>query len=51
MPAGAPDNDPLEGSTRYRTLKYINRGSFGFVLLVEDLATKEQVAIKFVEVA
>ena len=50
MPAGAPTTDPLAGNTRYRMLKYINRGSFGFVILAQNLDTKEQVAIKFVEV-
>lgn len=43
--------DPLQGHPRYRTIKYVNKGSFGFVVLAENLETHEQVAIKFVEVS
>lgn len=43
--------DPLTGHARYSTLKYINKGSFGFVVLAENKETHETVAIKFVEVA
>lgn len=43
--------DPLANNPRYQTLKYINKGSFGFVVLAENKETHETVAIKFVEVA
>ena len=42
--------DPLEGHPRYRKLKDINKGSFGVVILAENLQTQEQVAIKFTRV-
>ncbi|KFM24010.1 Serine/threonine-protein kinase SAPK2 [Auxenochlorella protothecoides] len=45
-----PKDDPLINHPRYRTLKYINKGSFGFVVLAESRDTRETVAIKFVEV-
>ena len=35
---------------RYRKIKDINKGSFGFVVLAENLETREQVAIKFTRV-
>lgn len=46
-----PKEDPLVNHARYRTLKYINKGSFGFVVLAENTETRETVAIKFVDVA
>ena len=47
--APAPPADPLAGHPRYRTVKTISKGRFGFVLLAEDVASahREQVAIKF----
>ncbi|EFN57836.1 hypothetical protein CHLNCDRAFT_51150 [Chlorella variabilis] len=45
-----PAGDPLAGNTRYRKIKDINKGSFGFVVLAENLETREQVAIKFTRV-
>lgn len=45
-----PAADPLAGNTRYRKIKDINKGSFGFVVLAENLETREQVAIKFTRV-
>jgi serine/threonine-protein kinase SRK2 len=42
--------DPLAGNARYRKIKDINKGSFGFVVLAENLETREQVAIKFTRV-
>lgn len=50
MSSKDPPDNVLDGHPRYRQLKYINRGSFGFVVLAENLQTKEQVAIKFVRV-
>lgn len=43
--------DVLKGHPRYKGVKYINKGSFGFVVLAEDVETKEPVAIKFVLVS
>ena len=43
-------SDPLAGNPRYRKIKGINKGSFGFVVLAENLETREQVAIKFTRV-
>lgn len=40
--------DPLANHPKYRTVKYLNRGSFGFVLLAVNKETNEEVAIKFV---
>lgn len=45
-----PVADPLAGHPRYRKIKDINKGSFGFVVLAENLETREQVAIKFTRV-
>ncbi|KAL4434192.1 hypothetical protein ABPG75_000633 [Micractinium tetrahymenae] len=45
-----PVPDPLAGHPRYRKIKDINKGSFGFVVLAENLETREQVAIKFTRV-
>ena len=50
MPAKEPDQDPLEGHPKYRKIKFINSGSFGYVILAENKETGERVAIKFVEV-
>jgi serine/threonine-protein kinase SRK2 len=47
--AQAP-SDPLAGNSRYRKIKDINKGSFGFVVLAENLETRDQVAIKFTRV-
>lgn len=41
--------DPLVGSHKYRKLAPLSSGSFGFVILYENLRTKEHVAIKFLE--
>lgn len=48
--AQAPATDPLAGHPRYRKVKDINKGSFGFVVLAENLETNEHVAIKFTRV-
>lgn len=47
-----PAVDPLAGHPRYRKIKDINKGSFGFVVLAENLESpnREQVAIKFTRV-
>ena len=39
--------DPLVDHPRYRKIRELNTGAFGFVLLAEDRETKENVAIKF----
>ena len=41
--------DPLVGSHKYRKLAPLSSGSFGFVILYENLQTKEHIAIKFLE--
>lgn len=48
--AAAPPADPLANHPRYRKIKDINKGSFGFVVLAENVETREQVAIKFTRV-
>lgn len=50
MPASYVVN-PLEGHTRFRKLKDLNSGSFGFVCLALDTASGEEVAIKFLPLA
>lgn len=50
MPASEPKKDPLEGHGRYQRVKYLNSGSFGYVVLAKDIQTGENVAIKFVQV-
>lgn len=50
MPMQEPDKDPLEGHPTYRKLKFINSGSFGYVILAENIQSGEQLAIKFVEI-
>lgn len=50
MPAEEPREDPLKGNPKYRRVRYINSGSFGYVILAENIQTGEQVAIKFTEV-
>ena len=43
--------EPLDGlqRSRYRKIKDINSGSYGFVQLCQDTRTNEQVAVKFIE--
>ena len=48
MPAQEPEGNPLEGNSRYEMVKYLNRGSFGYVVQAKDLKTGDDVAIKFV---
>ena len=50
MPAKEPDTDPLVG-TKYEKIKFINSGSFGYVVLARNKETSAEVAIKFVEVS
>ena len=52
MAAPAAGSDPLAGHPRYRKIKDINKGSFGFVVLAENVESenREQVAIKFTRV-
>ena len=50
MPAKEPEQDPLEGHPVFEKLKFINSGSFGYVILARNKVSGEQVAIKFVEV-
>ena len=45
----APLVEPLQQHTRYRKVKDLNEGTFGFVQLALDLHTNSQVAIKFIE--
>lgn len=48
--ATPPTTDPLAGNTRYRTVRHLNQGAFGFVVLAEELGgDKEKWAIKFLE--
>lgn len=49
MPAEKPV-DILAGNSRYKEIKFLNSGSFGAVILAEDTISKEQVAIKFVQI-
>eukprot|EP00884_Botryococcus_braunii_P001785 jgi/Botrbrau1/11607/Bobra.247_1s0021.1 len=44
MPEG---KDPLDGHPKYQTIDWLGEGSFGFVLLAQNLQTGEEVAIKF----
>lgn len=41
--------EPLAGHPRYRPIRDLNSGTFGFVQLALDTQTNEQVAIKFLE--
>lgn len=50
MPAKEPATDPLVG-TKYEKVKFINSGSFGYVVLARNKETSAEVAIKFVEVS
>uniref|UniRef100_A0A7S1CUB7 Protein kinase domain-containing protein n=1 Tax=Picochlorum oklahomense TaxID=249345 RepID=A0A7S1CUB7_9CHLO len=50
MPAKEPEQDPLQGHPVFEKLKFINSGSFGYVILAKNKVSGEQVAIKFVEV-
>ena len=47
----AATREPLDGlqRSRYRKIKDINSGSYGFVQLCQDNRTNEQVAVKFIE--
>ena len=45
----APLVEPLEQHPRYRKIKDLNEGTFGFVQLALDLHNSQQVAIKFIE--
>lgn len=47
----AAKREPLDGlqRSRYRKIKDINSGSYGFVQLCQDTRTNEQVAVKFIE--
>mmetsp|Transcript_29538 Transcript_29538/g.65405 ORF Transcript_29538/g.65405 Transcript_29538/m.65405 type:complete len:400 (+) Transcript_29538:305-1504(+) len=50
MPVQASkDADPLAGHPKYRKQQALSAGAFGFVQLCENIFTKEQVAIKFIE--
>lgn len=40
-------DDPLEGHDRFRMIRKLNSGAFGFVCLAYDMCAKEEVAIKF----
>lgn len=51
MPAKEPANDPLAGHPVYAQVRFINSGSFGYVVLARNKQTGEEVAIKFVEVS
>lgn len=42
--------DPLVNHPRYRTIRHINKGSFGFVVLARNLETNEEVAVKLTRV-
>ncbi|KAK9790565.1 hypothetical protein WJX73_007374 [Symbiochloris irregularis] len=45
----AVSQEPLAGHPRYRPLRDLNSGTFGFVQLALDTKTNEEVAIKFLE--
>lgn len=42
-------NDPLMGQTRWKRVKDIGAGTYGFVVAAQDVETGENVAIKFLE--
>ncbi|CAD7697206.1 unnamed protein product [Ostreobium quekettii] len=50
-PPGGHDYDVLEGNTRYKKIRDLNQGTFGFVQLAWDTKTTphQQVAVKFME--
>jgi len=50
MPAQEPEVDPIAQHPKYKKVKFINSGSFGYVILAENKQTGERVAIKFVQV-
>jgi serine/threonine protein kinase len=50
MPAKEPARNPIEHHRVYEKIKFINSGSFGYVILARNKITGENVAIKFVEV-
>lgn len=39
--------DPLAGHKRYETIRPLNKGAYGFVLLAKDTSNSEELAIKF----
>lgn len=41
------DEDPLDGNSRYETIRLVGRGSYGFVFHARDIEENEEVAIKF----
>ncbi|EFN57457.1 hypothetical protein CHLNCDRAFT_142950 [Chlorella variabilis] len=55
MPAPREDqqaaevDDYLEGHPRYKQIRFLNRGAYGFVILALDNQTGEQVALKFIK--
>lgn len=51
MPAKEPEKDPLAGHPVYEQVRFINSGSFGYVVLAKNKQTNDEVAIKFVEVS
>ena len=51
MPAKEPTKDPLAGHDKFEQIRFINSGSFGYVVLARNKQTGEEVAIKFVEVS
>lgn len=40
--------DPLREHKRYKTIRHLNKGAYGFVLLVKDTLNDEEIAIKFI---
>ena len=47
MSSEVVEKDPLVDHPRYRKIRDLNRGAFGFVILAQDLRAGERVAIKF----
>lgn len=43
------DREPLEGHPKYKKICDLNRGTYGFVQLAQDVQTNELVAVKFIE--
>lgn len=46
MTTFAADGTPLEGKSRYETIKHLGEGQFANVFMAKDLATGDIVAIK-----